>query len=263
MLLRDRKLFDIVRLAPAGTVRAATEEPPAAEPPDTATEGDVLYGHFSVFNRWYEIDSYWEGNFMERVAPGTFTQTFDEDQQRCWFEHGHSMILDRLSLGTIDDLREDDVGAYYEVGLFNGLPPVLLEGLRAGQYGASFRMRILEETINSDPGVSKDNPKGLPEVTIERVQCPEFGPVSLGASPDATANLRSGTDTFYEQLRSRDAELWARTARVAGMPLDTIPTAGADTRGAAGGAQATTDLDRGRAAVARLITAGVPLKEHT
>lgn len=246
-MLRDRSLFDVVRYAPAGAVRATpagTEDGP---------EG-VLFGHFSVFNRWYEIDSPWEGNFLERVAPGTFTQTFAEDTQRCWFQHGYSSILDKMSLGAIEALREDEVGAYYEVRLFGGLPQTLVEGLAAGEYGASFRMRILEETVNADPGVSADNPKGLPEVTIQRVSCPEFGPVSIGASPYATANLRCGTDDFYDALRSRDVDQWTRAARAAGLE---IPTVEASTEGAAGGDAATPVPDRGRNNLARLLAAGI------
>ncbi|HEU5085718.1 MAG TPA: HK97 family phage prohead protease [Acidimicrobiales bacterium] len=253
MKLRDRSTFDVVRYAPAGAVRAAEDADTAGGP-----EG-VLYGHFSVFNRWYEIDSAWEGNFLERVAPGAFRETFAEDVQRCWFEHGYSTVLDRMSLGAIEQLREDKTGAYYEVRLFDGLPQALVEGLRAGEYGASFRMRILAETVNAEPGTSEHNPKGLPEVTIQRVRCPEFGPVSIGASPHATANLRSGTDAFYDQLRSRDAELWAHAARAAG--IDQTSTVGAGTEGAADGDH-QHGPDRGRAAIARLIAAGIPLKEN-
>lgn len=251
-LLRDRSGFDVVRYAPAGVVRA---EP---DPADDGPGEGVLFGHFSVFNRWYEIDSPWEGNFMERVAPGTFGDTFEEDVQRCWFEHGYSAFLDHASLGRIETLTEDEVGAYYEVRLFNGLPEFFTDGLKAGEYGASFRMRITGEEINDEPGVSEDNPRGLPEVTITKVRCPEFGPVSIGASPFATANLRCGTDDFYEAMRGRDPEGWTRARIAAGLTDHTVE---AGTRGAAGGGS-TPNPDRGRASIARLLTAGISLKEQ-
>jgi len=260
--MRDRSTFDVVRYAPAGRVRTMHpdgEDPGPDEDHPAELEG-VLYGHFSVFDRWYEIDSMWEGHFLERVAPGAFAETFANDTQRCWFEHGYSAVLDRMSLGAVEVLTEDEIGAYYEVRLFSGLPQVFVEGLAAGEYGASFRMRILAETVDSDPGVSDHNPKGLPEVTIERVSCPEFGPVSIGASPYATANLRCGTDRFYDELRSRDADAWNRARAAAGLGTDR--TVGADARGSAGGEQ-PPDPDRGRASVARLLAAGIPLRSTT
>lgn len=238
-LMRDRRGFDVVRYAPAGTLRA--DDPAAA----TDEPEGVLFGHFSVFNRWYEIDSAWEGNFLERIAPGTFADTFAEDVQRCWFEHGYSAILDRASLGKIERLEEDETGAYYEVRLFNGLPAFFVEGLAAGEYGASFRMRITGETVVAEPKVSAENPKGLPEVTITAVRCPEFGPVSIGASPFATANLRCGTDTFYETMRGHDPEGFTRARIAAG--LDQIPTVESVPGGTGGGGPSNTHDPRGRA----------------
>jgi phage head maturation protease len=39
----------------------------------SATSGmPTVSGHFAVFNRWTEIDSLFEGQFMERFAPGSF-----------------------------------------------------------------------------------------------------------------------------------------------------------------------------------------------
>lgn len=251
MTIRDRSGFDVVRYAPAGAVRAAEGE-------ETDGPEGVLFGHFSAFNRFYEIDSPWEGNFLERIAPGTFAETFEQDVQRCWFEHGYSAILDRLSLGAIERLEEDKTGAYYEVRLFDGLPVAFVEGLRAGEYGASFRMRITGETIDSEPGVSEHNPKGLPEVTITSVRCPEFGPVSIGASPFATANLRCATDDYYEALRGRDLEAWARARTAAGLEQDL--TVEADAEGAAGGDSSNTpqpEPARARASISRLIDAGI------
>jgi hypothetical protein len=31
----------------------------------------ILAGHFARFEEWTEIDSIWEGRFMERIAPST------------------------------------------------------------------------------------------------------------------------------------------------------------------------------------------------
>lgn len=252
-MLRDRSGFDVVRYAlHAPQVRMeATED----------AEDGILHGHFSVFNRWYEIDSPWEGNFLERVAPGTFSKTFAEDVQRCWFEHGYDSTVGRMSLGSIQTLEEDSTGARYEVRLFDSVPGLLREGLAAGEYGASFRMRITGEEINADPGESEHNPRGLPEVTITEVRCPEFGPVSIGASPHATANLRCATDQFYERMRSADPDAY-ETARSAASLTDPVESA----PGGAGGEGEETPTarpDTGRASVSRLIAAGISPWSHS
>lgn len=241
-LIRDRSGFDVVRYAPdAPQLRAETDDTDAPE--------GVLFGHFSAFNRWYEINSPWEGHFLERIAPGTFRDTFAEDVQRCWFEHGFSSTLDRHSLGDIETLREDRVGAYYEVRLFDGLPQFFVEGLRAGQYGASFRMRITGQDIDEDPGESEHNPRGLPEVTITRVQCPEFGPVSIGASPFATASLRCATDEFYERMRSVDQDAYERARSAANL---TVPVESAPGGAGGGGEETTNPTGKAAAAAAAL-----------
>lgn len=248
MPIRDRSGFDIVRYAThAPQVRAEESE---------GAEG-VLHGHFSVFNRWYEIDSPWEGNFLERIAPGTFARTFADDVQRCWFEHGYDSTVGRMSLGAIETLEEDGTGAHYEVRLFDGVPSLLREGLMAGEYGASFRMRITGETVNAEPGESEHNPKGLPEVTITEVRCPEFGPVSIGASPHATASLRCATDQFYERMRSVDPDAYerARSAADLTVPVESVP---GGTGG--GGEEHPARPDTGRASVARLIDAGISMR---
>jgi hypothetical protein len=123
-------------------------------------------------------------------------------------------------------------------------------------------MRIIAEQVNNEPGVSDHNPKGLPEVTITEVRCPEFGPVSIGASPHATAQLRSGTDDFYETIRSRDSEAWAQARSAAGLTSSTVET---DAGGAVGGAKQTPLAvpDTGRAAIARLIGAGISTRSNT
>lgn len=169
----------------------------------------VLTGHFAVFNTWTEINSMWEGNFMERLAPGSFKKTFAEngDGMRTTFNHGHDVLGDQV-LGRIAELREDDTGAYYEVELFDGIPQLIMDGLAARQYGASFRFRVMREQIVEEPGVSDYNPKGLPERTIKEVAVQEFGPVTWPAYPQATAGLRSLTDKFiFEQFANEPERL--------------------------------------------------------
>lgn len=108
-------------------------------------------------------------------------------------------------LGPITELREDDTGAYYEIPLFEGIPPLVMSGLRAGAYGASFRFRVTREEVNEEPAASAHNPYGLPERTIKEAQVMEFGPVSFPAYAGATAAVRSVTDeVLFGRAVSRD-----------------------------------------------------------
>lgn len=195
---------------------------PAVRHADDSEEPPTLFGHFAVFNEWTEVDSLWEGQFMERIAPGAFAKTFKErgDQVKVTFNHGHDPTMGDLVLGPIRSLTEDEEGAAYEVELLDSVPAMLREGLEKGVYGSSFRFRVMREEFNQDVESSKVNPKGLPERTIKEVELYEFGPVTFPAYANATAGVRSMTDEdiferiskaeglrrFYNFIKARDPE---------------------------------------------------------
>lgn len=193
--------LEVVR-AVATTVRAA---------PADGDEPRRMEVRFSEFDRWYEIDSIWEGHFLERTVPGAFAKTISEsrDQVKVLFNHGFDPQIGSKVLGTIDDLREDPDSPVGDVDLFDTTSYVrdLLPGLEAGVYGSSFRMKVTRDEWNKSPGVSEHNPQGLPERTIKEVRLFEFGPVTFPANPASTASVRSMTDAYVEGMRSRDP-LW-------------------------------------------------------
>jgi hypothetical protein len=196
----------------------------------------TLSGFFSVFNVWYEVDSLWEGKFLEHVAPGAFAQTIEEDRDsmRVLFDHGFDSIGNKV-LGPIEVLEERAKGPYYEVPLFDtSYNRDLLPGLRAGVYGASFRMRVLEESWADEPKPSRRNPKGIPERTILRTKTMEFGPVTFPANPKASAAVRSLTDSYYDRLRQRDASAFEAAVRAAGRSIPDL-TGRPGARSAGGG----------------------------
>lgn len=160
------------------------------------TEDPVLTGHFSVFNEWTRIDSLFEGTFMERIAPGSFAKTFRDagDKIKVLFNHGRDPSMGMQTIGTPKTLTEDDKGAFYEVQLNRGLPENLMEGLRKGQYGSSFKWEPLREQWDKRPARSQTNPDGIPERTVKEVKLYEFGPVTFPAYAGATASVRSLTD---------------------------------------------------------------------
>lgn len=175
-----------------------------------AAQGDgmpTLVGHFAVFNTPTEICSFMEGNFLERIAPGAFKKTFQESKGiKCLFQHGCDPDIGDKPLGPIETLREDETGAYYEVPLIDAsyVRDDVLPGLEAGLYGASFCFEVIKEEFDEEPGVSADNPKGLPERTLLEVRVPEFGPVTFPAYEEATAGVRSITTRIAIEERGAD-----------------------------------------------------------
>jgi HK97 family phage prohead protease len=190
-------------------------------------DGEVLTGHFAVTDVWTEINSMWEGRFMERFAPGAFKKTIRDsrDRMRVLFQHGMDPQVGDKPIAAITDLREDDQGAFYEADMLDGVPDLIVSGLRAGQYGASFRFSVMREEWVEEPGPSESNPEGLPERTVKESRVQEFGPVTFPAYEQATAGLRSLTDSFLI-LRSTDDEgrrlLLARTKTVPMLGTRTV-----------------------------------------
>lgn len=169
--------------------------------------GPGITGHFAVFNQWTEINSLWEGNFLERIAPGAFKKTFRENRSgmRVLFQHGRDPQVADKPLGPIEDLSEDDFGARYDVALVDtSYNRDLIPGLQAGLYGASFRFNVQREELVMEPKPSDYNPSGLPERTIREARVSEFGPVTFPAYAGATAGMRSLTDEFLLDRSTTD-----------------------------------------------------------
>lgn len=223
--LRD---FDVVRAQPAATATVLREDPGAAMP--------RMIVRFSRFGEWYEVNSMWEGHFLERVKSGSFKRTIrnNGDQVRVLFNHGHDFSIGDKVLGPSENLREETDSPVGEVPLFDtSYNRDLLPGIRAGVYGSSFRMRVLQDEM-AEPGSSKwedtGNPEwsGLPQRTITEIRLFEYGPVTWPANPGATAGIdgegpRSTTDAYYAELRARQPEfvdaLRSRVAAARGVPV--------------------------------------------
>lgn len=193
-----------------GLVRVAQPSADAIELRD-AGEGEampVLHGHFARFGEWTEIDSHFEGRFLERIAPGAFTKTLREsrDSIKVLFQHGTDPQVGDKPLGPIRDVGEDEVGAFYEVPLLDtDYNRNLIPGIEAGLYGASFRFRVVKEQIEDEPERSDDNPDRIPQRTIQEAQVFEFGPVTFPAYSGATAGVRSWTDELVATRMAQDA----------------------------------------------------------
>lgn len=200
----------------------------------------TLVGEFSVFNEWYEINSYWEGHFIERIAPGAFKRTINnrsgQSPVRVILEHGFDPTVADKPLGVPATLEERSSGVYAETPLFDtSYNRDLAPALAGGAYGQSFRFQPLRDEFvepDSDGWEETGNPAwaSLPQRTISEVRLIEFGPTIWPASPatNETTGLRSTTDQFYEQLSRRDPAAYdaaVRCARGTRSPASATPPA--------------------------------------
>lgn len=265
---RDRPPRDMLfRSAPLVELRAADEDGDDDALP-------TMFGHFCVFNVWTEIKSWYEGNFLERLAPGCCKKTFREHRGsiRPLFQHGFDPYIGDKPLGPVDDLRETETGGYYEVPLIDTpYNAELLPGLRRNLYGTSFRFRVVREEFVREPGVSEHNPRGLPERTLKEIEVLEFGPVTFPAYPEATASVRSLTDEFVvmrfggpERLRElldrRSIDLPpAPDLRTEPTATDNPPQETAPSERDAGASPHLTDERRDTAATPRRRSSRTPL----
>jgi HK97 family phage prohead protease len=192
------------RSGPRPSLRAVPDSSPGA-----ARAGRTLVGHLAVFNRWATINSALEGHFLERVAPGAFRASLARSQPKILLNHGSDPQLGDKPIAVITELREDDIGAYYEAPLLDGVPDLVVDGLAAGLYGASFRFTVERDSWERQPERSAHNPEGLPERTLTEVNLMEFGPVTWPAYGEATAGLRSASTELAALIGELDAFLGA------------------------------------------------------
>ncbi len=208
-----------------------------------ASEGNgigLLSGEFAVFDQWTEINSAWEGNFLERISPTAFNKTFDENRagMKVLYDHGHDPQIGNKPLGPIQELRATDTGAYYEVPLFDtSYNRDLVPGLKAGVYGASFRFKVMREEFVKAPERGDHNPNGLPERTITEARVMEFGPVTFPAYEGATAGVRSLTDEFIVH------QIFGNPERLRSLLESLVPT-GPTTAPSAEAAESTSTPER-------------------
>jgi phage head maturation protease len=163
------------------------------EPIEQAGDGRTLRGTFSIFDRWQEISSPIEGHFMERIGRGAFSKSIKENLSgvKLLYSHGRDAVVGSLLLGELTGMEERADGAHYEAELFAGVPPLLLDGLRKGLYGSSFRAKVVKERFDPRPGPSSHNPEGLPESIVSELKLIDVGPTSMPAYSSTTAQVRS------------------------------------------------------------------------
>jgi phage head maturation protease len=158
----------------------------------------TMEGWLIRYGEWAEIDSLLEGHFMERFAPGSMTKTLSERTPKVLFQHGRDAI-GKQPIGKPVDFDHSDEGVRYRVEMYDGVPDLIVSGLRDSAYGISFQFSVMREDKDRSPTRSEYNPDGIMERTVREASVPEFGPVTFPAYQGSTAAVRSVTDEFFVQ----------------------------------------------------------------
>lgn len=153
---------------------------------DTESLG-LLTGYAAVFNEDTIINS-WEGNFVERIAPGAFAKTLRErgHKVKVLFNHGFDPSIGDKPLGKPSVMDERSKGLWVEVPLDDtSYNRDLLASLRSGALdGMSFRFSVIKEEWDDSDDLE------LPVRTLKEVRLYEFGPVTFPAYEATTAGVR-------------------------------------------------------------------------
>ena len=148
-----------------------------------------MFGYFARFGEWTEVDSIFEGRFLERNTPGAFRATLEDPGRiKVLFQHGADPHGSK-PLGPFT-AREDRIGAYYEVDLLDvDYVNQLIPAARAGLLGASYRFAVLPggDLWGKPSRITAHNPDRLPERTVLKADLYEFGPVTFPAYPNSSA----------------------------------------------------------------------------
>ena len=174
----DAPRNDLIRMVGSLEMRAAEDG-----------DGRTLVGYAARFNEDTTINS-WEGEFVERIAPGAFKRSLKNngDQVKILFNHGMDPQIGDKPLGRAKVMKEDREGLYVEVPLSRtSYNEDLIELLSDGALdGMSFRFSVIKDTW--DEPTRKG---GLPIRTLNEVRLMELGPVTFPAYQATTAGVRS------------------------------------------------------------------------
>lgn len=152
----------------------------------TENKSRKIVGYAAVFNK----DSEDLGGFVERIAPGAFTEAIATSDVRALFNHDQNLILARNTSGTLE-LIEDETGLRYEFEAPDtSFGNDLLEMIKRGDVNQS----SFGFTVKSD---TWEEQEGKVYRTINKVnRLYDVSPVTFPAYPDASVAVRSMQEQF-------------------------------------------------------------------
>ena len=169
-------------------------------------EGRTIRGYAAVYNS----DSEWMGGFYEQIERGAFDDVMNDDT-RAYFNHDESLLLGRVSSGTLR-IGTDARGLYYEVDLPNtSYANDLIELMKRGDVNQSSFAFL----IDRDRWEERD---GKTYRIIEKVsRLLDVSPVSQPAYPAATSELVQRNNT--PESEGAEVEATAATEEVSDIEI--------------------------------------------
>ena len=150
------------------------------------SEKIVMYP--AIFNSWSQD----LGGFKERIKPGAFKESIENDDIIAAFNHNNNMILGRNTSGTLE-LKEDNKGLRAVIDPPDSyLGEYVTELIDRGDIeGGSFKFEVYEEDweFNSDE---------LDERELIEVGLRDVGPVTRPAYLETEVNVRTAKEVHKE-----------------------------------------------------------------
>ena len=171
-------------------------------------DGDTLHGLVTPFNSWTQIGDSKRGGFKERIAPGTFAKTLQEQDVVLIHSHNTAMPMARTSIpsgpGSLD-LREDAAA-----GLRAKATPtqtsyakdVLINADAGVIRGMSFGFEVIKDDWTDDEGRAADQYTGT-QRTIREVRLHEVTTTAFPAYKDTQLSARDETSALLEQRAAK------------------------------------------------------------
>jgi len=155
---------------------------------------DVIEGHAALFDTETEI----AGLFVERIAPGAFEESVQEDDIRALFNHNPDQVLGRNTADTLE-LEETEKGLRDQIELpDNTVGAAVQESVERGDVtGQSIGFRVQEESwvLNDDE---------MDVRTIEQAQLIDVGPVTFPAYEDT--DVKAAKRSWRENCERGETE---------------------------------------------------------
>lgn len=215
-----------------------------------AADGEPIgvKGHAAVFDQPSEVlYDWWEGQYIEEMAPGSFTKTLQEADVRFLINHDPNLILARNTAGTLR-LAEDAIGLAVDADLeptTYGLD--LLMNMRRGNVT---QMSFMFQVMKDDWTGTRD---GLPRRYVQEVRLYDVSAVTF---PGYTQ-----TDIG---MRSRDVSALLHSLGLADIPTDQrAALIGALTRGIPIPTELAPALRAAQSALGTLATMVEPVQHHS
>ena len=134
----------------------------------TSEDGKTLTIRLAPHDQFAEIQSVTEGHFMERFSRSAYKKSMAEHPPKILFNHGKDPDLGEKIIATTDEVGEDATSPYARGQILDGVPELVIDGIRKGVYGASHRFSVIREKWDDKPIGGPHNPKKLPERKIGR-----------------------------------------------------------------------------------------------